>query len=138
MRYLQGTSKLTLRFGSGKPMLVGYIDSDMARDEDSRKSTSVYLITLSDRVVSWQSRLQKCSVLSTSDSCKELLWMKHFFRELGYKQQKYVLFCDNQSSIHLAKNSTFHSRSKHIDVRYHWIRDTLNNKLLELEKIHTN
>lgn len=59
-------------------------------------------------------------------------------RELGFKQQKYVLFCDNQSSIHLAKNSAFHSRSKHIDVRYHWIRDTLNNKLFELEKIHTD
>jgi hypothetical protein len=49
-----------------------------------------------------------------------------------------VLFCDNQSTIHIAKNSSFHSRSKHIDVRYHWIRDTLNDKLLALEKIHTD
>ena len=146
LRYLRGTSKLTLSFGSGKPVLVGYTDSDLARDEDSRKSTSGYLITFSGGAVSWQSRLQKCIALSTAEAefiaateaCKELLWMKQFLRELGFKQQKYVLFCDNQSSIHLAKNSTFHSRSKHIDVRYHWIRDTLNNKLLELEKIHTD
>lgn len=64
--------------------------------------------------------------------------MKRFLQELGLKQQQYVLFCDNQSTIHLAKNSSFHSRSKHIDVRYHWIRDTLNDKLLTLEKIHTD
>ena len=54
------------------------------------------------------------------------------------KQEKYSLYCDSQSAIHLCKNSTFHSRSKHIDVRYHWIRNVLNSKLLTLEKIHTN
>lgn len=58
--------------------------------------------------------------------------------ELGVKQAKYVLFCDNQSAIHLSKNSSFHSRSKHIDVRYHWIRDALDTKLFELENIHTD
>jgi transposase InsO family protein len=146
MRYLRGTSKLCLSFGSGKPMLVGYTDSDMAGDVDTRKSTSGYLITFSGGAVSWQSRLQKCIALSTTEAeliaateaCKELLWMKKFLQELGFKQQQYVLFCDNQSTIHLAKNSSFHSRSKHIDVRYHWIRDTLNDKLLTLEKIHTD
>jgi len=146
MRYLRGTSKLSLSFGSGKPMLVGYTDSDMAGDVDTRKSTSGYLITFSGGAVSWQSRLQKCIALSTTEAeliaateaCKELLWMKIFLQELGFKQQQYVLFCDNQSTIHLAKNSSFHSRSKHIDVRYHWIRDTLNDKLLTLEKIHTD
>lgn len=64
--------------------------------------------------------------------------MKKFLEELGFKQKRYVIFCDNQSAIHLGKNSSFHSRSKHIDVRYHWIRDVLDEKLLELEKIHTD
>ena len=64
--------------------------------------------------------------------------MKKFVHELGFTQEKYVLYCDSQSAIHLGKNSTFHARSKHIDVRYHWIRDVLEAKLLELEKIHTN
>ena len=59
-------------------------------------------------------------------------------QELGFQQQMYVLFCDSQSAIHLGKNPTFHDRSKHIDVRYHWIRDMLDSKLLELEKIHIN
>ena len=54
------------------------------------------------------------------------------------KQERYVLHCDSQSAIHLGKNSSFHSRSKHVDVRYHWIRDVLNDKLLQLEKVHTD
>jgi phage FluMu protein gp41 len=49
-----------------------------------------------------------------------------------------MLFCDNQSEIHLAKNSTIHAKLKHIDMRYYWIRDVLDAKLLALEKIHTN
>lgn len=58
----------------------------------------------------------------------------------GYlnKQERYVLHCNSQSAIHLTKNPSFHSRSKHIDVRYHWIRDVLDSKLLQLEKIHTD
>lgn len=96
--------------------------------------------------MTWQSRLQKCVALSTTEAefiaiteaCKELLWLKKFLQELGLKQERYVLHCDSQSAIHLSKNSSFHSRSKHIDVRYHWIRDVLNDKLLQLEKVHTD
>ena len=54
------------------------------------------------------------------------------------KQERYVLHCDSQSAIHLSKNSSFHLRSKHINVRYHWIHDVLNDKLLQLEKVHTD
>lgn len=62
--------------------------------------------------------------------------MKRLPQELGLKQEMYVLFCDNQSVIRLSKNPTFHSRSKHIDVGYHWICNVLEEKLLQLEKIH--
>lgn len=58
--------------------------------------------------------------------------------ELGSKQQNYVIFGDSQSCIHLCKNFTFHTRAKHKDMGYHWIRDVLNEKLLELEKIYTD
>jgi hypothetical protein len=146
LRYLKGTAKKCLCFGNGNQMLVGYVDADMAGDVDSRKSTSGYLITFAGGAVSWQSRLQKCVALSTTEAeyiaitegCKEILWMKKFLQELGQNQESYVLYCDSQSAIHLSKNSTYHSRSKHIDVRYHWIRDVLENKLLQIEKIHTN
>ncbi|GMI85509.1 cysteine-rich RLK (RECEPTOR-like protein kinase) 8 [Hibiscus trionum] len=146
MRYLRGTSNMKLCFGNEKPILVGYIDSDMVGDIDSRRSTSGYLITYSGGVVAWQSRLQKCVALSTIESdfiaateaCKEMLWMKKFVQELGFTQERYVLYCDSQSAIHLGKNSTFQARSYHIDVRYDWIRDVLEAKLLELEKIYTD
>nr|AAV88069.1 hypothetical retrotransposon [Ipomoea batatas] len=124
LRYLRGTSSLSLCFGTGKPILTGYTDSDMAGDIDTRKSTSGYLITYAGGAVSWQSRLQKCVDLSTTEAefiasveaSKEMLWMKKFLQELGFVQD----------------------RSKHIDTRYHWIRDILECKMLELEKIHTD
>ena len=146
MRYLRGTSKLKLTFGGGKPILVRYTDLDMAGDVDNRMSTLGYLMTFLGGAVSWQSRLQKCVALSTTEveyiaaaeTCKELLWMKCFMQELEFKQQHYVVYCDNQSAIHLSKNSTYHARSKHIDVRYHWMRNALNDNLFELENIHTD
>jgi len=73
-----------------------------------------------------------------TESCKELLWVKKFVQELDFVQDKYLLFVDSQSATHLGKNLTFHSRSKHIDVRYHWIRDALDAKLFELTEIHTD
>ena len=80
LRYLRGTSNLKLCFGIGKPVLYGYTDSDMAGDVDSRKSTSGYLITFAGGAVAWQSRLQKCVALYTTEAefiaateaCKEL------------------------------------------------------------------
>ena len=93
LRYLRGTSKLVLSFGNSKPLLIGYTDADMAGDMDTRKSTSGYLVTFSGGAVSWQSRLQKCIALSTTEAefiaateaCKELLWMKNILLELGFK-----------------------------------------------------
>ena len=76
--------------------------------------------------------------IAVTEASKELLWLKKFVRELGFDQGKYVLFCDNQSVIHLSKHTCFHSRSKHIDVLYHWICDVLNSKQMQLEKIYTD
>lgn len=91
--------------------------------------------------VSWQSRLQKCIALSTTEAgyiaitkaCKELLWIKKFFHELGIWQVSYMLLYDSQSAIHLSKYPTFHSRSKYIEIR-----DVLEKIELLLEKVHTS
>ena len=146
LRYLQGSTNLKLCFGSSEIVLFAYTDADMAGDVDSRKSTSGNLITYAGGAVSWKSKFQKCVAFSTTEAefiaateaSKELLWLNKFINELGFDQDKYVLFCDNQSVIHLSKNASFHSRSKHIDVRYHWIQDVLNSKRMQLEKVHTN
>jgi hypothetical protein len=76
--------------------------------------------------------------IAVSEASKELLWLKILACELGFKQDKYVLFYDNQSAIHLSKNASFHLRSKHIEVRYHWIRNVLSSKQLQFEKVHTD
>ena len=134
-RYLRGTSKMCLR--GDFPVLEGVKDSDMAGDLDQRKYTSGYFFTLAGGAVSWQSKLHKCVALYTTEAeyiaateaAKEMLWMKRFpivdARELGVRQDEYVVFCDSQSAMDLSKNATYHSRTKHIDVRYHWLRDVV-------------
>ena len=103
IRYLRGSSKLCLTFGDSKPIWEGYLDADWAGDLDGRKSTSGYSFTFAGGVVSWQSRLQKCVVLSTTEveyiaaneAGKEMLWLKRFLQELGLKQDGYVVNCDS-------------------------------------------
>lgn len=145
-RYLRGTSKLSLCYGGEKLILEGYTDADMAGDLDNRKSTSGYLFIFSGGVISWQSKLQKSVALSTTEAeyiaaveaSKEMLWLKRFLHELGLKQTEYVVLCDSQSAIDLSKNSMYHARTKHIDVRYHWLRNVIEEKMLKLKKVHTN
>lgn len=146
LRYLRGTSNLSLCFGGGEPILEGFTDADMAGDLDNRKSTSGYLFKFAGGAISWQSKLQKCVALSTTEAeyiaaveaSKEMLWLKRFLQELGLKQSEYVVFCDSQSAMDLSKNSMYHARTKHIDVRYHWLRVVIEEQLMKLKKIHTN
>ncbi|CAL5395059.1 unnamed protein product [Camellia sinensis] len=129
LRYLKGTAKMCLCFRSAKPVLEGYTDSDMAGDLDGRKSTSGFLFTFAGGAVSWQSKLQNYVALSTTEAeyitaaeaVKEMLWLQRFLQELGLKQEKFMVHCDSQSAIDLSKNSMYHSRTKHINIRYHWI-----------------
>ena len=145
-RYLRGSSKLCLTFGGFKPVLKGYIDVDWVGDLDGRKSTLRYLFTFVGGAVSWQLRLQKCVALSTTEAeyiaaneaSKEMLWLKIFLQELGLKQDGYVVNCDSQSVKDLSKNSIYHSCSKHIEIRYHWLRIVVEQQSFELEKIHTD
>ena len=96
LRYLKGTSNVCLRYGSGKPVLEGFTDSDMSGDVDSSRSTSGYVMTYSGGAVSWKSRLQKTVALSTTEAeymaaveaGKELIWMRDFLTELGMKTRK--------------------------------------------------
>jgi len=97
LRYLHGTFDMKLCFGGDKPNLVGYSNSDMAGDIDSKKSTSGYLINFVGGAMARQSRLQRCVALSTieakfiaiTEACKELLWLKKFLQELSFSQDNY-------------------------------------------------
>ncbi|GKB66448.1 retrovirus-related pol polyprotein from transposon TNT 1-94 [Tanacetum coccineum] len=116
LRYLKGTSKATLCFSRKEVVLEGFSDSDYGGSLDSGKSTTGYVFTVGGTAVSWMSRIQKCVAMSTieaeymaiAEAGKELVWLKNFLKELDRAQTECVLFCDNQSAIHLAKNPVFH------------------------------
>jgi hypothetical protein len=118
----------------------------MEGDKDSRRSTTWYVFTIGGTTVSWISKLQKVVSLSTieaeyvaaTEASKEMIWLQRFMEELGKKQENRRLYCDSESSIHLEKNSTFHSNTKNIQLRYHFIRSILEDGHLKLEKIHTS
>jgi hypothetical protein len=112
---LRGTYTHALCFGGSDIVLQGYVDSDMAGDKDSRGSTTGYVFTIGGTTVSWISKLQNVVSLSTIEveyifvieASKEIIWLQKFMEELGKKQENRRLYCDNESAIHLAKNSTF-------------------------------
>ncbi|RVW89194.1 Retrovirus-related Pol polyprotein from transposon TNT 1-94 [Vitis vinifera] len=118
------------RFMSASLKLQGYVDADFAGDIDSRKSTTGFVFTLGGTAISWTSNLQKIVTLSTTEAeyvaateaGKEMIWLHGFLDELGKKQEMGILHSDSQSAIFLAKNSAFHSKSKHIQTKYHFIR----------------
>ena len=76
--------------------------------------------------------------VASIEASKEMIWLQRFMEELGKKQENSMLYSDSQSAIHLVNNSTFHSGTKHIQLKYHFIRFVLDEELLKLEKIHTS
>ncbi|KAL9256703.1 Retrovirus-related Pol polyprotein from transposon TNT 1-94-like protein [Drosera capensis] len=143
LRYLKGTSKISLRFSKNNVVLEGYSDTDLGGCSDTRKSTTGFVFTVGGTTVSWMSRLQKSVALSTteaeyitlSEAGKEMIWLKNLLEELGRKQDDSVLYSDSQSAIHLAKNPVFHAKTKHIQLRYHFIRGLISDGTLSLRKI---
>jgi hypothetical protein len=95
--------------------------------------------------VSWVSKLQTVVALSTTEAeymaatqtCKKAIWMKKLMEELGHKQGKILLYCDSQSALHIARNPAFHSRTKHIDVQYHFVREVVEDESVDFQKVNT-
>ena len=143
MRYLKGTSGKSLCFRKMDIILQGFVDADLGGDLDTRTSTTGYIYTLGGTAVSWVSQLQKIVALSTTkaeyvavtEASKEMVWLKIFLKELDKEQNNSVLFCGSQSAIHLAKNPVFHARTKHIQLKYHFISSLIEEGTLLLEKI---
>jgi hypothetical protein len=132
MRYLVYT--LSLGFGTPKGStfdLIGYSDADWAGCKIDRKSTSGSCQFLGRSLVSWASKKQKSVALSTAKAeyiavghcCAQLLWMRQTLKDYDYKLHKVPLLCDNESAIRMADNPVEHSRTKHIEIRYHFLRD---------------
>ena len=132
LRYLVHTPNLGLWYPKGARFnLVGYSDADYAGDKVDRKSTSGTCQFLGRSLVSWSSKKQNSVALSTAEAeyvaagscCAQLLWMRQTLRDYGYFLNRIPLLCDNESAIKIAYNPCEHSRTKHIDIRHHFLRD---------------
>jgi hypothetical protein len=132
MRYLVYTPKFGLWYPKGSTFdLIGYSDADYAGCKIDRKSTSGTCQFLGRSLVSWASKKQNSVALSTAEAeyiaaehcCAQLLWMRQTHRDYGYKLSKVPLLYDNESAIRMTDNPVEHSRTKHIDIWYHFLRD---------------
>ena len=148
LSYLKGTSCHGVTFGGidGTATLQAYSDADYASNLDDRRSTTGVILILNGGPVLWKSQRQKCVSLSTTESeyvaasagAKEIVWMRRPLQDLGCAQkQPTELFIDNQSAIKLVRNPEFHQRTKHIDVRFNFIRDLQEAKVINAVYVNT-
>ena len=144
MRYLRSTTNLGLLFTSQTMgECVGYSDADWGGDLDDRKSTFGYVFLISGGAVSWRSKKQTCVALSTAEAeyialasaTQEALWMRRLSAELIGRPPAgaTTIFEDNQSAISMTKNPQFHGRSKHISIKYHFVRDQVTDGTIKVE-----
>lgn len=151
LRYLRGTSTYGLCYQSNVPdpdfTLMGYADADWAGDMETRKSLSAYCFLLSSAVVNWSSKKQSSVALSSTeaeykaltDAAKEAEWEQSFLAGLHFSQpQPTTIFCDNQSTIALVGNPRFHARTKHIEIQHHYVRQSVERKLVKIEYVPTD
>jgi hypothetical protein len=143
LRYVAGTSSYGILYSSTEyDVLTGFTDSDFAGSLDDRKSTSGHVFHLGSGVISWASKKQPIVTLSsaeaeyvaaTSAAC-QAVWLRRVLEGLQQKQEgPTTVYCDNNSAIALSKNHVFHQKSKHIDTRYHFIRELVNNGEVHVE-----
>ena len=144
LRYIKGTLDVGLEFNASNQTAVnvtGFTDADWGADVTERKSTSGYTFTVCGGLVSWRSKRQEIVALSSTEAeyialslaAQEVVWLKSFVKDLGYNQENYVLYEDNQCAIALTKNPENHARTKHIDIRYHFVRDLVQKKEIEVD-----
>ncbi|GJS16241.1 retrovirus-related pol polyprotein from transposon TNT 1-94 [Tanacetum coccineum] len=145
-RYLKGTINMGLWYSKDTGMsLTAYADADHAGCQDTRRSTSGSAQFLGDKLVSWSSKKQKSTAISSTEAeyialsgcCAQILWMRSQLTDYGFQFNKIPLYCDNKSAIALCCNNVQHSRAKHIDVRYHFIKEQVENGIVELYFVRT-
>ena len=152
LRYLRQTTTLSLIYHrTQNSALVGFTDSDFAGDLDDRKSTSGYVFTLASGAVSWKSKKQSLVSLSSteaeyvgcSEAAREAIWLRRLYHEITKDQLKstipaiQLLLSDSQGAISLAQAPRVSDRTKHIDIKYYFVRDTCANGLVRLGFIST-
>ncbi|GJW44973.1 putative ribonuclease H-like domain-containing protein [Tanacetum coccineum] len=126
--------------------LEAYTDSDYAGVSLDRKSTTGGCQFLGSRLISWKCKKQTIVASSTTEAeyvaatscCEQVLWIQNQMLDYGYNFMNTKIFIDNESTICIVKNPVFHSNTKHIEIRHHFIRDSNEKKLIQMIKIHTD
>ncbi|KAL0424084.1 UNVERIFIED_CONTAM: Retrovirus-related Pol polyprotein from transposon TNT 1-94 [Sesamum radiatum] len=143
LRYLKGTRSFGLWYSNSNNFeLLGFSDSDWAGSIDDRKSTTGYLFMLGSNAISWCSKKQPSTALSSSEAeymavslaACQAIWLRRILGDMKQHQEKATtIFCDNQSTISMTKNPVHHNRTRHIDTRHHYIRELVNEGSIKIE-----
>ncbi|GKC73225.1 hypothetical protein Tco_1119108 [Tanacetum coccineum] len=145
-RYLKGIVNRGLWYPKDSSIaLTTFTDTDHASCQDTRRSASGSMQFLGDKLVSWSSKRQKNVAISSMEAeyidmsgcCAQILWMRSQLTDYGLGFNKIPMYCDNKSVIALCCNNVQHSRSKHIDIRFHFIKDQVENGVVELYFVNT-
>ncbi|GJW75716.1 putative ribonuclease H-like domain-containing protein [Tanacetum coccineum] len=145
--YLKGQPTLGLWYPKDAPLdLIYYFDNDFAGASLDRKSTTRGCQFLGYRLISWQCKKQtivansitEAEYISASNCCGQVLWLQNQLLDYGYNFMQTKIHVDNESAICVVKNPVYHSKTKHIEIRHHFIRDSYDKKLIEMVKIHTD
>nr|GEX39429.1 hypothetical protein [Tanacetum cinerariifolium] len=146
-RYLKGNSKLGLWYPKESPFdLVAYSDSDYGGANQDRKSTTRGCQFLGKRLISLQCKKHTIMATSTTEAeyvaaasgCGQVLWIQNQLLDYGYNFMNTKIYIDNNSVICIVKNPVYHSKTKHIEIRHHFIRDCYEKKLINVDHIHTD
>jgi hypothetical protein len=148
MRYLKGTLEYGICYSRDHDFrLVGYTDSDWDGSVYDRKSTSRCCFSLGSTMTSWKSRKQSNIALSTTEveyvaacsaNCEAILLQKVLKDLFDLEMEATVILCDNQSCIKMTENPVFHDNSKHIKIRYHYIRDMVQRRVVKIQYVGTD
>ncbi|GJX53860.1 putative ribonuclease H-like domain-containing protein [Tanacetum coccineum] len=146
-KYLKGKPNLGLWYPRESPFdLEAFFDSDYGGSNLDRKSTTGGCQFLGQRLISWQCKKQTIVATSTTEAeyvavancCGQVLWVQNQLLDYGFNFMNTKIHIDNESTICIVKNLVYHSKTKHIEIRHHFIRDCYEKKLISVEKIHTD
>ncbi|GKA11836.1 hypothetical protein Tco_0691382, partial [Tanacetum coccineum] len=145
-RYLRGTINMRLWYSKGSGFdLTAFSDADHAGCVNTRKGTSGEIQFLGDKLVSWMSKKQDYTTMSSAEaeyvalsvSCAQVMWMRTQLQDYGFNYNKILLYCDSQSAIAISCNPVQHSHTKHIHTWYHFIKEHVENGIIELYFVRT-
>lgn len=147
LRYLKGTINHRMNFKKNNQNIIGYCDADWATDTEDRRSCSGYLFIFQGAAISWCSKRQPTIALSSTEAeymslaaaIQEAIWLKQLEEDFwpALSDTPMLMYCDNQSAISISGNDIYHARSKHIDVRYHFVREKISNRQVSVRYKNT-